>query len=54
VDALLPLLKEVIARRPEREAGRRLANTLAGFGLPRDDSAMTRTAAVLAGMLTKT
>jgi glycosyltransferase involved in cell wall biosynthesis len=54
VDALLPLLEEVVARRPEREARRHLASTLAGFGLPPDDPAVARAAAALAGLLTGT
>jgi glycosyltransferase involved in cell wall biosynthesis len=53
-EMLLTLLEEVVARQPEIRARRHLASTLAGFGLPLDDPAMTRAAAVLAGLLIKT
>jgi hypothetical protein len=54
VDALMPLLEEVVARQPGRSARRHLANTLACFGLPPDDPAIKRVADVLAGLLINT
>jgi hypothetical protein len=53
VDALLPLLEQVVIRRPEQDARRRLVSTLTDFGLPPCDPATGRVEGVLAGLLTK-
>ena len=53
VDALLPLLDEVVQRRPGSDAGRSLADSLAGFGLGADDPAAARARDVLAQLLEK-
>jgi hypothetical protein len=50
VDALLPLLQQVVARRPILNARRQLSDTLAEFGLPPDDPAMARVGAALTSM----
>jgi glycosyltransferase involved in cell wall biosynthesis len=51
-DALLILLKEVVARRPELRARRQLESTLIDFGLPANDPAVNRVEAILASLLT--
>ena len=49
-DALEPLLETCIAARPTSDARQSLINTLTGFGLSRQDSAVARVAAMIASM----
>nr|WP_280855213.1 glycosyltransferase [Pararoseomonas indoligenes] len=50
VDALLPLLEEVVKDRPRREARLRLSSILEGFGLGPDDPVAERAEAVVDAM----
>ncbi|HEY8613211.1 MAG TPA: glycosyltransferase family 4 protein [Roseomonas sp.] len=49
-DALMPLLEQVVADRPRREARRHLFSTLGSLGLGVEDPAARRAETVLAGM----